>query len=243
MHEPIIQIKNMKKAYELGGEMVLALQSVSLDIQKGDFISIIGPSGSGKSTFMNMIGCLDRPDSGEFLLDSEEVGKMKSSKLATIRNEKIGFIFQNFNLIPKLTAVENVELPLIYRGIKATERREIALEALKKVGLVDRAKHLPPQLSGGQQQRVAIARALAGNPPILLADEPTGALDSKTSKEVLEIMKSLNEQGHTIILITHDLDVAKKAKRVVRIHDGQLYENGGEWFADTQNGTEKHQSK
>ncbi|WP_349305831.1 ABC transporter ATP-binding protein [Bacillus sp. FJAT-49711] len=240
MHEPIIQINNIKKEYELGGEKVLALQSVSLNIQKGDFISIIGPSGSGKSTFMNMIGCLDRPDSGEYFLDSEEVGKMKSSQLAIVRNEKIGFIFQNFNLIPKLTAVENVELPLIYRGIKTTERREIALDALKKVGLVDRATHLPTQLSGGQQQRVAIARALAGHPPILLADEPTGALDSKTSKEILEIMNSLNKQGHTIILITHDLDVAKKANRVVRIHDGQLYENGGEWFADTQNGTEKH---
>ena len=243
IHEPIIQIKSMKKVYELGGETVTALQSVSLDIQKGDFISIIGPSGSGKSTFMNMIGCLDRPDSGEYLLDGEEVGKMKSSQLATIRNEKIGFIFQNFNLIPKLTAVENVELPLIYRGMKAEERREMALGALKKVGLVDRATHLPTQLSGGQQQRVAIARALAGHPPILLADEPTGALDSKTSKEILEIMNLLNEQGHTIILITHDLDVAKNANRVVQIHDGQLYENGGEWFADTQNGSEKYQSK
>ncbi|KQL38714.1 macrolide ABC transporter ATP-binding protein [Bacillus sp. FJAT-25509] len=233
---PIIQIKNMTKMYELGGETVMALQSVSLDIQKGDFISVIGPSGSGKSTFMNMIGCLDRPDSGRYLIDNEDVGQMKSSQLATIRNEKIGFIFQNFNLIPKLTAVENVELPLIYRGMKTAERREVALSALKKVGLVDRANHLPTQLSGGQQQRVAIARALAGSPPILLADEPTGALDSKTSKEILEIMNLLNEQGHTIILITHDLDVAKQASRVVRIHDGQLYENGGEWFADTENG-------
>ncbi|WP_282439812.1 ABC transporter ATP-binding protein [Gottfriedia acidiceleris] len=234
--EPIIQIKNMTKMYELGGETVIALQSVSLDIQKGDFISVIGPSGSGKSTFMNMIGCLDRPDSGRYLIDNEDVGQMKSSQLATIRNEKIGFIFQNFNLIPKLTAVENVELPLIYRGMKTAERREIALSALKKVGLVDRANHLPTQLSGGQQQRVAIARALAGSPPILLADEPTGALDSKTSKEILEIMNLLNEQGHTIILITHDLEVAKQANRVVRIHDGNLYENGGEWFADTENG-------
>ncbi|PFH88079.1 ABC transporter ATP-binding protein [Bacillus sp. AFS088145] len=234
--EPIIQIKNMTKMYELGGETVMALQSVSLDIQKGDFISVIGPSGSGKSTFMNMIGCLDRPDSGRYLIDNEDVGQMKSFQLATIRNEKIGFIFQNFNLIQKLTAVENVELPLIYRGMKTAERREIALSALKKVGLVDRANHLPTQLSGGQQQRVAIARALAGSPPILLADEPTGALDSKTSKEILEIMNLLNEQGHTIILITHDLEVAKQANRVVRIHDGQLYENGGEWFADTENG-------
>ncbi|WHZ05878.1 ABC transporter ATP-binding protein [Neobacillus sp. YX16] len=241
MHEPIIQIKNMQKAYVLGGETVLALQSVSIDIQKSDFISIIGPSGSGKSTFMNMIGCLDRPDSGEYFLDNEEIGKMKSSQLATIRNEKIGFIFQNFNLISKLTAVENVELPLIYRGMKAAKRRETALEALEKVGLADRANHLPSQLSGGQQQRVAIARALAGHPPILLADEPTGALDSKTSKEILGILHSLNEQGHTIILITHDLDVARKANRVVRIHDGQLYENGGEWFANTEYGTEKYQ--
>jgi len=241
IYEPIIQIKNMLKEYELGGETVLALQSVSLDIQKGDFISIIGPSGSGKSTFMNMIGCLDRPDSGEYLLDNEEIGKMKSSQLATIRNEKIGFIFQNFNLIAKLTAFENVELPLIYRGMKAAKRREMALEALEKVGLTDRAHHLPSQLSGGQQQRVAIARALVGHPPILLADEPTGALDSKTSKEILGILTSLNSQGHTIILITHDLDVAKKANRVVRIHDGQLYENGGEWFADTQNGVEEYQ--
>ncbi|PEJ60890.1 MULTISPECIES: ABC transporter ATP-binding protein [unclassified Bacillus (in: firmicutes)] len=236
MHEPIIQIKNMTKMYELGGETVMALQSVSLDIHKGDFISIIGPSGSGKSTFMNMIGCLDSPDTGKYLIDSEDVGEMKSSQLATIRNEKIGFIFQNFNLIPKLSAVENVELPLIYRGLKTAERRELALSALKKVGLVDRANHLPTQLSGGQQQRVAIARALAGNPPILLADEPTGALDSKTSQEILEIMNLLNEQGHTIILITHDLEVAKQASRVVRIHDGQLFENGGEWFADTENG-------
>ncbi|MEH7115037.1 ABC transporter ATP-binding protein [Neobacillus niacini] len=243
MHEPIIQIKNMQKEYVLGGETVLALQSVSLDIQKGDFISIIGPSGSGKSTFMNMIGCLDRPDSGEYFLDTEDIGKMKSSQLATIRNEKIGFIFQNFNLISKLTAVENIELPLIYRGMKAAKRRETALEVLEKVGLADRANHLPAQLSGGQQQRVAIARALVGHPPILLADEPTGALDSKTSKEILGILHSLNEQGHTIILITHDLDVAKKANRVVRIHDGQLYENGGEWFADTQYGTEKYQIK
>lgn len=240
MTEPIIQINSMKKMYELGGETVKALKGVTLDIQKGDFISIIGPSGSGKSTFMNMIGCLDRPDSGKYLLDGEEVGKMKNSQLTAIRNEKIGFIFQNFNLISKLTAVENVELPLIYRGMKTAERRKIALEALEKVGLVDRANHLPTQLSGGQQQRVAIARALAGHPPILLADEPTGALDSETSRGILEMINSLNKQGHTIILITHDLEVAKQASRVVRIHDGQLYESGGEWFADNQNGTKEY---
>ncbi|MBO9130849.1 ABC transporter ATP-binding protein [Bacillus sp. 165] len=236
----MIQINSMTKKYELGGETVMALKDISLTIQQGDFISIIGPSGSGKSTFMNMIGCLDRPDTGEYLLDGEQVGKMKSSQLAVIRNEKIGFIFQNFNLIPKLSAAENVELPLIYRGMKTTERRKVALEALEKVGLADRANHLPTQLSGGQQQRVAIARALAGNPPILLADEPTGALDSKTSTEILKIIHSLNEQGHTIILITHDLEVAKQANRIVHIHDGQLYESGGGWFADYKNGTEEH---
>ncbi|WP_042347371.1 ABC transporter ATP-binding protein [Bacillus massiliigorillae] len=232
MTAPIIQIEKIKKMYELGGEKVVALHDITLSIQKGDFLSIIGPSGSGKSTFMNMIGCLDKPDSGTYYLDGKEVEKLKDSQLADIRNEKIGFIFQNFNLLPKLTAVENVELPLIYRGLRGTERREMAYEALAKVGLEDRGHHLPSQLSGGQQQRVAIARALAGNPPILLADEPTGALDSKTSKEILQIMKVLHEQGHTIILITHDLEVAKQASRVVQIQDGKLYENGGEWLAN-----------
>ncbi|WP_034293468.1 MULTISPECIES: ABC transporter ATP-binding protein [Bacillus] len=230
----------MAKTYMLGNEDVVALDHISLEIEKGDFISIIGPSGSGKSTFMNMIGCLDTPDSGEYLLDGENVGRMKDSQLASIRNKKIGFIFQNFNLLSKLTAIENVELPLIYSNKKASERRNLALEALNQVGLVERANHLPSQLSGGQQQRVAIARALAGHPPILLADEPTGALDSKTSKEILEIIKMLNKQGHTIILITHDLNVAKQANRIVRIHDGKLFENGGEWFANIQDGTEEH---
>lgn len=229
--ESIIEIKHINKQYELGGETVMALQDVSLSIEQGDFISIIGPSGSGKSTFMNMIGCLDRPDSGEYLLDGQEVGKMKDTQLARIRNEKIGFIFQNFNLIPKLTAVENVELPLIYRGMKVKARREAALQVLDKIGLAERANHLPNQLSGGQQQRVAIARALAGHPPILLADEPTGALDSKTSEEIMGLMHALKDQGHTIILITHDLEVAKQASRIVRIHDGQLFESGGESFA------------
>jgi putative ABC transport system ATP-binding protein len=176
---------------------------------------------------MNMIGCLDRPDSGQYLLDGKDIGKMNDNQLATIRNQKIGFIFQNFNLLTKLTAVENVELPLLYAGLSAKIRRELALESLKKVGLADRAGHLPTQLSGGQQQRVAIARALAGNPSILLADEPTGALDSKTSKEILEIINQLNELGNTIILITHDLSIAKQAKRMVSIQDGQLQENGG----------------
>lgn len=179
---------------------------------------------------MNMIGCLDKPDTGEFLLDGKEVEKMKDNELAAIRNIKIGFIFQNFNLLAKLTALGNVELPLVYRGASVKERREVSNACLDMVGLSDRKNHLPDQLSGGQQQRVAIARALTGNPPVLLADEPTGALDSKTSKEVLQILKDLNEKGQTIILITHDLEVAKEATRVVRIQDGQLFENGGDWI-------------
>ncbi|MEH7415277.1 ABC transporter ATP-binding protein [Neobacillus drentensis] len=228
MAKLIMQISNLKKAYRLGGEIVHALNDVSIEIQKGEFLAIIGPSGSGKSTLMNMIGCLDKPQSGKYLLDGKDIFKMDDNELATIRNQKIGFIFQNFNLLTKLTAIENVELPLLYAGVNTKERRERAIEALEKVGLRDRAGHLPTQLSGGQQQRVAIARALAGNPAILLADEPTGALDSKTSKEIMQIMKQLNELGHTIILITHDLDIAKQAKRMVSIQDGQLQENGGE---------------
>ncbi|RLQ96341.1 ABC transporter ATP-binding protein [Falsibacillus albus] len=218
----------MNKSYSLGGEIVHALQDVSLSVQQGDFVAVVGPSGSGKSTFMNMIGCLDRPDTGSYLLDGGEVKKMNDSQLAQIRNEKIGFIFQNFNLLGKLTAVENVELPLTYRGIPTKLRKEMALQSLKKVGLLDRSHHLPNQLSGGQQQRVAIARALVGNPPILLADEPTGALDSKTSEEILSLMKQLHRQRHTIILITHDNEMAKEASRVVHIKDGQLYEKRGE---------------
>lgn len=227
MSTPIIQIKNLMKTYQLGGEPVHALNDVSLEINQGEFLAIIGPSGSGKSTLMNMIGCLDRPDSGQYLLDEKDIGKMNDNQLAAIRNQKIGFIFQNFNLLTKLSALENVELPLLYGGISAKTRKEMSLDALKRVGLAERADHLPTQLSGGQQQRVAIARALVGNPSILLADEPTGALDSKTSKEILEIMKQLNELGNTIILITHDLVIAKQAKRMVSIQDGRLQENGG----------------
>lgn len=227
MRTPIINISNLMKTYKLGGETVHALNNVTLEIEKGEFLAIIGPSGSGKSTLMNMIGCLDRPQSGKYLLDGKDIGKMNDNQLATIRNQKIGFIFQNFNLLTKLTALENVELPLLYSGVATKERRERALEALNKVGLMDRSNHLPTQLSGGQQQRVAIARALVGNPAILLADEPTGALDSKTSKEILQVMKELNELGNTIILITHDLAIAKQANRMVSIQDGQLLEDGG----------------
>ncbi|WP_040209616.1 ABC transporter ATP-binding protein [Neobacillus jeddahensis] len=232
MGKPIIQISNLMKTYKLGGETVHALNDVSIEIEQGEFLAIIGPSGSGKSTLMNMLGCLDRPQSGKYLLDGKDIGKMNDNQLATIRNQKIGFIFQNFNLLTKLSALENVELPLLYSGVPVKERRERALEGLNKVGLKDRAGHLPTQLSGGQQQRVAIARALVGNPAILLADEPTGALDSKTSKEILLVMKELNELGHTIILITHDLEIAKQANRMVSIQDGQLQENGGELVGD-----------
>ncbi|WP_110928226.1 ABC transporter ATP-binding protein [Bacillus massiliglaciei] len=228
MAEPIITIRNMSKSYEMGGEIVKALQNISLEIYKGDFISIIGPSGSGKSTFMNMIGCLDQPDSGEYLLDGREISEMKDHELAEIRNIKIGFIFQHFNLLSKLTARENTELPLVYRGMSTKDRREAAEQSLKQVGLGERMDHLPTQLSGGQQQRVAIARALTGNPQVLLADEPTGALDSKTSRDVLSMLKELNQKGQTIILITHDLEVANEAARVVQIQDGRLFEKGRE---------------
>ncbi|MEZ7794420.1 ABC transporter ATP-binding protein [Niallia circulans] len=220
----MVEIKNVKKEYTLGGETVTALDNVSFTVNKGDFIAIIGPSGSGKSTLMNIIGCLDTPDSGEYYLDGQNAFSLKSKQLAEVRNHKIGFIFQSFNLLTKQSAFENVELPLVYRGIGSKERKEIAMQALKKVGLLERAGHKPTELSGGQQQRVAIARALAGNPPILLADEPTGALDSKTGVEVMNLMKDLNRQGHTIILITHDLEIAKQAKRVIRIQDGRLAE-------------------
>ncbi|AZN39875.1 ABC transporter ATP-binding protein [Paenibacillus albus] len=226
--KPLIQIETLSKQYKMGGETVHALSDISLRINYGDFVAIIGPSGSGKSTLMNVIGCLDAPTEGKYWLDGEEVSRLRESRLAEIRNQKIGFIFQGFNLLNKLTALENVELPLIYRGVPAKQRKEQAIEALTKVGLGERVKHKPSELSGGQQQRVAIARALAGNPPILLADEPTGALDTRTGIEVMELMKELNRQGHTIILITHDIEISKQAKRVVRIQDGQISEVGGE---------------
>ncbi|CAH1205558.1 putative ABC transporter ATP-binding protein YknY [Paenibacillus auburnensis] len=223
--QPLIQVENMIHSYVMAGETMTILKGLSFTIEHGEFVAIIGPSGSGKSTLMNMLGCLDVANEGDYYLDGQEIRKLSDNKLAQIRNEKIGFIFQNFNLLPKLSAVENVELPLIYRGVSHRERREIARNALIRVGLEERIDHRPAELSGGQQQRVAIARALAGTPPILLADEPTGALDSKTGKEVLQMIKELNEQGHTIILITHDLEIAEQAKRIIRIQDGSLVED------------------
>lgn len=231
-NEFLIEIKNMNRYYEFGGETLHVLKDVSLSIVKGDFIAIVGPSGSGKSTFMNMIGCLDKPDSGSYLFDGNAIENMNDRLLATIRNQKIGFIFQNFNLLSKLTALENVELPLSYRGISPKERRNKAIDVLREVGLEDRMNHLPTQLSGGQQQRVAIARALAGKPDLLLADEPTGALDQKTGKEILEMIHNLNTKGHTIVLITHDEKIAKEASRIIRIEDGCLSEEGDIHYAN-----------
>lgn len=226
--EPLIRIETLSKQYKMGGETVHALNEISLGVDHGDFLAIIGPSGSGKSTLMNVIGCLDGPTSGNYWLDGEEVSRLRENRLAEIRNRKIGFIFQGFNLLNKLSALENVELPLIYRGVPAKLRKQQAIEALAKVGLEERLHHKPSELSGGQQQRVAIARALAGNPPILLADEPTGALDTRTGAEVMELMKALNREGHTIVLITHDIAISKQARRYVRIQDGQISEEGGD---------------
>lgn len=226
----MIDIDDLSKVYNMNGNednRVYALSHVNLHIKEHEFVSIIGPSGSGKSTLMNMLGCLDVPTSGSYKLDGKEVSKMKDDELAEVRNRTIGFVFQGFNLLPKLDAVENVELPLIYQGVSAKERRERAVKALESVGLGKRIHHKPSELSGGQQQRVAIARALITNPPLILADEPTGNLDSKSGREVMEIFKSLNKNGNTIVLITHDNGVANQAQRVIRIQDGKLYEVGG----------------
>ena len=219
----MIRLKNINKSFILGEEKVNALDDINLEITKGDFIAIIGPSGSGKSTLMNILGLLDVPDSGEYLLDGKEVSKLSDNELSEIRNKKIGFVFQNFNLLSKMNAVENIQVPLFYRGITDKESKQKAYEVLEKVGLKGKEHHLPLQLSGGQQQRVAIARAIVGEPEIILADEPTGALDSKTSEEIMELLKKLNENGQTIILITHDMNVAKKAKRIIKILDGNLF--------------------
>lgn len=210
--------------YLVGDEEVRALDHATMHIDKGEFVSIIGPSGSGKSTLMNIIGCLDIADAGMYMLDHIPIEDYTENELAQIRNRKIGFVFQSFNLIPKLTAEENVELPLIYQGVKKEERKERVKEAIKRVGLEKRAKHLPTELSGGQQQRVAIARAIVTKPSLILADEPTGNLDSKTGKEIMDIFRELHSQGNTIVLITHDDDVAKQAVRSIHILDGKVSE-------------------
>ncbi len=220
----MIQLKEVCKYYQVGDDKVRALDHASLHIHPHEFVSIIGPSGSGKSTLMNIIGCLDVADAGEYLLDGLPIEAYSESELAKIRNQKIGFVFQSFNLIPKLTAEENVELPLIYQKVKKSERQKRVKEALERVGLSHRAKHLPTELSGGQQQRVAVARALVTNPSLILADEPTGNLDSKTTLEIMDMFHELHEQGNTIVLITHDNDIAKQAARVIHILDGQISE-------------------
>ena len=224
---PLILMEDIRKTYRMGSETIHALNGIDLRVNHGDFVAIVGPSGSGKSTLMNVMGCLDTPTSGKYLLDGADVTRLSDNRLAEIRNRKIGFIFQNFQLLPRLTALQNVELPLIYRGVPARERREKAVETLRRVGLGERLHHLPGQLSGGQQQRVAIARALVGDPPLLLADEPTGALDTKTSRDLLDLLQRLNEEGRTIVLITHDPEVLARAKRIVRITDGTLAEERG----------------
>lgn len=221
----MIHIENMYKIYRMGDTDVKALNNISLDIGMHEFVAIVGPSGSGKSTLMNMLGCLDTPTSGIYELDGHEISTLNDNELADIRNYRIGFIFQGFNLLPKLTAVENVELPLIYQGVKSHERLRRSKEALETVGLGQRIWHKPSELSGGQQQRVAIARALVTNPPIILADEPTGNLDSKSGREIMEMLHQLHKNGNTIILITHDNSIAMQAKRVVRIQDGEIVED------------------
>lgn len=220
--EALIEVQGMYKIYNPGENAVHALDGVDLTVHKGEFVAIIGHSGSGKSTLMNMLGCLDVPTQGTYILNGRDVSKLSDNDLSDVRNNDIGFIFQGFNLIPNLTALENVELPLIYRKVEKTKRRKLALAALEKVGLSDRVKHKPSEMSGGQQQRVAIARAIAAAPPLILADEPTGNLDSKSTRDIMKILDGLNEQGNTIVLITHDDGIAANAKRVVRIMDGKI---------------------
>jgi putative ABC transport system ATP-binding protein len=218
----LIEIRDLTKVYKMGGEEVRALAGVSLDVQAREFLAIMGPSGSGKSTLMNLIGCLDTATSGTYTLNGRQVSSLNDDELAEIRNTEIGFVFQTFNLLARTSALENVELPLVYAGVSPRERRSRAVEALDSVGLVDRMKHRPNELSGGQRQRVAIARALVNRPSILLADEPTGNLDTKTGDEIMGLMRSLNERGNTVILVTHEDDIARNARRVVKLLDGKV---------------------
>ena len=220
----MIEMQDIVKQYTLGGETIYALNHISLRVEKGEYVTIIGPSGSGKSTLMNLIGCLDTADSGSYLLNGKPIRKYRERQLAEVRSKQIGFIFQGFNLLPKLSALENVELPMIYQGVRASERKKRAVAALERVGLGERMKHRPNQLSGGQQQRCAIARAIAVHPSLILADEPTGNLDQKTGREILTIFDELHQAGNTIVLITHDPKVARCGQRMIRIEDGRLYE-------------------
>jgi putative ABC transport system ATP-binding protein len=222
MAAPLIHTQDLTKVYRIGDNEVRALAGVSVDIAQGEFVAVMGPSGSGKSTFMNVLGCLDRPSSGEYVLGGKRVSDLSGDELAVVRNRSIGFVFQTFNLLPRTPALENVELPLVYAGVAARERRARALEMLAKVGLAERAGHQPAQLSGGQQQRVAIARALVTRPLLILADEPTGALDSRTSLEIMDLLQELNHQGMTVVLVTHEPDIARRARRMLHFLDGEV---------------------
>ena len=222
----LIEFQAVCKYYQMGEETVVAADHISFQVRQGDFVAIVGKSGSGKSTCMNIIGCLDVPTTGTYLLDGRDVGQMNKNELAEIRNELLGFIFQQYNLLPKLNLVENVEVPLMYAGVPKAERRERALLALDMVGLKEKYKHKPSELSGGQQQRVSIARALAGEPSVILADEPTGALDSRTGREVLGIIQELHAAGNTVVLITHDNSIAVQAQRIIRLEDGRVIYDG-----------------
>ena len=223
---PLIEFRSVCKTYIMGDTVVKAADHIDLRIWEGEFVAIVGKSGSGKSTCMNIIGCLDVPTEGEYLLDGQNVGAMTKNKLAEFRNKKLGFIFQQYNLLPKLSVLDNVAVPLMYAGKGRRERRQVAIQALERVGLGDKLKNLPSQLSGGQQQRVSIARALANEPSVILADEPTGALDSRTGREVLDILRSLHQAGNTVVLITHDNTIAATAERVIRLEDGNVVYDG-----------------
>ncbi len=218
----LIEIRDVSKVYEMGEEKIHALRDVSVSIEENEYLAIMGPSGSGKSTLMNVVGCLDRPTSGSYSLRGREVATLSEDELARVRNREIGFVFQTFNLLPRSAALENVELPLVYAGIGAAERRRRASRALEEVGLADRARHRPSELSGGQRQRVAIARALVNSPAILLADEPTGNLDSKTGEEILMLFESLHARGQTLVVVTHEEDVARRTRRILRLRDGRM---------------------
>ncbi len=222
MPEHVIDIRNLRKTYVMGSQEIHALQDVSLQIERNDYVALMGPSGSGKSTLMNMLGCLDTPTSGSYLLNGNDVSQMTDNELAGIRNHEIGFIFQTFNLLPRLSALENVALPLVYAGVSRSERLDRAFESLRAVGLGDRVEHKPNELSGGQRQRVAIARALVNRPSIILADEPTGNLDSKTSIEIMALLEDIQAKGNTVILVTHEPDIAEHAHRIVRLRDGLI---------------------
>jgi putative ABC transport system ATP-binding protein len=218
----LIELQQLRKSYFMGSNSLEVLKGISLSINKNEYVALMGPSGSGKSTLMNILGCLDTPTAGSYILNGRDVSKMADDDLAEVRNQEIGFVFQQFNLLPRLTAAENVALPLIYAGVSRKERTERAMEALRKVALEDRSHHKPNEMSGGQIQRVAIARALVNNPSLLLADEPTGNLDSKTSKEVMEIFGKIQAAGNTVVLVTHEEDIAEYAKRIVRLRDGNI---------------------